>query len=311
MARRKKGRNISGWLLVDKPAGRNATEIVALVKRLYNACKAGHAGTLDPMASGILPVALGEATKTVPFMMAARKQYSFTIRWGIATDSLDAYGRIIARHETLPTPDAIEAILPEFIGSTEQIPPRFSALKINGERAYDMARRGETVELAARPIMIEDLQYLGGTDTHAQFRVDCGKGTYIRSLAHDIAKKLGCIGHVSRLCRTKTGNFSLSDTKTLANLFDLGHSADDFAALDALLLPLQSVLDDILAVQVTVSQLTDLEHGRAIFLDENPLKEEMMSDSERCLALREDQAIALGFVKQGLFFPKRLFLQPK
>ncbi len=192
-----KKRDVHGWIVLDKPIGMTSTHAVAVIKRLFSAKRAGHAGTLDPLASGCLPIALGEATKTVPFVVDSRKTYLFTVRWGEERDTDDAEGRVVATSESRPDAAAIRAELPRFTGTIEQVPPRFSAIKIDGERAYDLARDGETVELAPRPVTIHRLELVETPDPdHAMFAAECGKGTYVRSLARDLGRVLGVFGHV-------------------------------------------------------------------------------------------------------------------
>ena len=207
--RRRPKREVNGWLVLDKPVGMTSTHAVSVVKRLFAAKRAGHAGTLDPLASGCLPIALGEATKTVPFVMDGRKTYHFTVQWGEERDTDDAEGRVVASSAARPTPDAIRALLPRFTGTIAQVPPRFSALKIEGERAYDLAREGKVVELAARPVDIHRLELVAMPDAeHAVLAAECGKGTYVRALARDLGRELGCLGHVVALRRTAVGSFT-------------------------------------------------------------------------------------------------------
>ena len=201
-------RDVHGWVVLDKPVGMTSTHAVSVVKRLFTAKRAGHAGTLDPLASGALPIALGEATKTVPFVMDGRKLYQFTVRWGEERDTDDAEGRAVANSDTRPSPDAIRALLPSFTGAIEQVPPKYSAIKIDGERAYDLARDGAAVELAARTVQIDRLELIATPDPdHAVLHAECGKGTYVRSLARDVGRALGCFGHVSALRRGAVGPF--------------------------------------------------------------------------------------------------------
>ena len=207
--RRRPKREVNGWLVLDKPVGMTSTHAVSVVKRLFAAKRAGHAGTLDPLASGCLPIALGEATKTVPFVMDGRKTYHFTVQWGEERDTDDAEGRVVASSAVRPTPEAIRALLPRFTGTIAQVPPRFSALKIEGERAYDLAREGKVVELAARPVDIHRLELVAMPDAeHAVLAAECGKGTYVRALARDLGRELGCLGHVVALRRTAVGSFT-------------------------------------------------------------------------------------------------------
>src|SRR5258705_4787175 len=206
--RKRERRDVHGWIVLDKPVGMSSTHAVSVVKRLFQAKRAGHAGTLDPLASGVLPIALGEATKTVSFVMEGRKVYRFTVRWGEERDTDDAEGRITAVSAERPSADAISAALPRFVGQITQVPPRFSAIKIDGERAYDLARDGESVEIAARPGEIHRLELIETSDQdHPKFMAECGKGTYVRALARDLGRLLGCRGHVAALRRTAVGPF--------------------------------------------------------------------------------------------------------
>ncbi|MDQ3125034.1 MAG: tRNA pseudouridine(55) synthase TruB, partial [Pseudomonadota bacterium] len=209
MGRRKKGEIVNGWVCLDKPFGMGSTEAVSKVRRLFDAQKAGHAGTLDPLASGILPIALGEATKTVAFMMEAQKVYRFTINWGVSTDSLDREGEIVARSDVRPDVEAVRAALPAFVGEIDQIPPQFSAIKVDGQRAYDLAREGAEFELASRRVMIHEAAVSDSPDAdHVELTIRTGKGVYVRSLARDLAVVLGAEGHVSALRRERVGPFS-------------------------------------------------------------------------------------------------------
>src|SRR5262245_37695052 len=224
MSRRKKGEDVSGWVVLDKPDDMTSTHAVAAVRRIFNAQKAGHAGTLDPLASGILPIALGEATKTVPWLMEAQKTYLFTIKWGVSTDTQDREGKAIAESDVRPAPEAIRAALPAFVGEIEQIPPQFSAVKVDGERAYDIARAGETVELEPRMVTVFEAEFVAAEDADfATLRVRSGKGFYIRALVRDLAAKLGAEGHVWKLRRSVVGPFHENDSVTLDALEDLRH----------------------------------------------------------------------------------------
>ena len=223
MGRRKKGDDVSGWVVLDKPDDMTSTQAVSAIRRIFNAQKAGHAGTLDPLASGILPIALGEATKTVPWLMEARKTYLFTIKWGVSTDTQDREGKAIAQSDVRPTAEAIRTALPAFVGEIEQIPPQFSAVKVDGERAYDLARAGEAVELEPRKVTVYEAELVEteGEDL-ATFRFRSGKGFYIRALVRDLAAKLGVEGHVWRLRRTAVGPFTEAESVTLDELQLLG-----------------------------------------------------------------------------------------
>jgi len=263
VARRTKGEKIDGWVILDKPVGLGSTPAVGKVRRLFGAQKAGHGGTLDPLASGVLPIALGEATKTVPFVMDGRKEYRFTLRFGEARSTEDAEGEVTATSEVRPTDDAIRAALPAFVGDIEQVPPAFSALKVAGQRAYDLARRGEAVDLAARRVRIDRLELLARLDPdHADFVVGCGKGTYIRSLGRDLARALGTVGHLSALRRTAAGPFREEAAISLSKLEALGH----IPALLGALAPVATALDDIPALALTDAQADRLRHGQPVFL---------------------------------------------
>jgi tRNA pseudouridine55 synthase len=230
LPRKRPKRDVNGWLILDKPVGMTSTHAVSVVKRLFMAKRAGHAGTLDPLASGCLPIALGEATKTVPFVMDGRKIYHFTVQWGEERDTDDAEGRVVSESALRPAPDAIRALLPRFTGTIAQVPPRFSAIKIDGERAYDLAREGEVVELAPRPVDIHRLELVDMPDQdHAVLAAECGKGTYVRALARDLGRELGCGGHVSALRRTAVGSFTEDCTVTLEALQEAAQAPDGAA----------------------------------------------------------------------------------
>ncbi len=264
MARsRKTGQAITGWLVLDKPLGMSSNQALGKARWLLNAKKAGHAGTLDPLASGVLPIAFGEATKTIAFMMDAQKGYRFTIRWGVSTSTLDAEGDVLARSAVRPDRAAIEAVLPRFVGEIEQVPPAFSALKVDGKRAYALARAGQEVALKARRVRIDALRLLERPDAdHARFAVECGKGTYVRALARDLARALGAEGHVSALRRTRVGPFGEKQAIGLGALEEMVHKA---RALEVLM-PLAAVLDDIPALAVSDANAQRIRHGQAIAL---------------------------------------------
>lgn len=259
---------MNGWLVIDKPVGPGSTEVVSAVKRAlraggYPRLKVGHGGTLDPLASGVLPVALGEATKLAGRMLDSDKVYAFTIAFGIETETLDLEGREVARSEVRPTLSAVEGVLPRFIGAIEQVPPAFSALKVGGKRAYDLARAGEEVVLASRAVTVRSLEILsaGGEELEEiTLRAHVSKGTYIRSLARDIARALGSVGHVTMLRRLKAGPFGLNGAISLDKLEQLGHSR----ALEHALLPLSAGLDDIPALALTPDQAGRLRQGQQL-----------------------------------------------
>ncbi|MBS0518934.1 MAG: tRNA pseudouridine(55) synthase TruB [Proteobacteria bacterium] len=263
MSRRKKGEKIDGWVVLDKPLGMTSTQAVGRVRRLFGAQKAGHGGTLDPLATGVLPIALGEATKTVPFVMDGRKEYRFTLRFGEARSTEDAEGEVTATSAARPTDEEIRAVLERFRGEIEQMPPVFSALKIDGQRAYDLARAGETVELKPRKVTIERLELLARPDPdHADFVVACGKGTYIRSLGRDLAVALGTVGHLAALRRTAAGPFREAAAISLSKLEALGHIPALFGALA----PVATALDDIPALAMTETQADRLRQGQPVLL---------------------------------------------
>ena len=302
---RREKRKIDGWVVLDKPLGMTSTTAVAAVRRIFKAEKAGHAGTLDPLASGVLPIALGEATKTVPFVQDGRKIYRFTVRFGVETDTDDAEGKEIARSEARPSREAIEALLPSFTGTILQTPPQFSALKVDGERAYDIARSGETVELAPREIQIDSFRLATMPDAdHAEFEVECGKGTYVRSLARDIGRQLGCLGHVSVLRRTLVGDFSEEDT---VNLVQLEQAGVDDASLFALLLPVAAGLQSLPAVKVSEPDAQRLVQGQSVFLRgrDAPVFEGPVS------VLVSGNLVALAEMEAGALHPRRIFNLPR
>ena len=263
MSRRKAGEKVDGWVILDKPVGLGSTPAVGKVRRLFGAQKAGHGGTLDPLASGVLPIALGEATKTVPFVMDGRKEYRFTLRFGEARSTEDAEGEVTAVSPVRPTDGGIRQALSAFVGDIEQVPPAFSALKIDGKRAYDLARAGEIVDLKSRRVVVERLQLVTRPDAdHADFVVGCGKGTYIRSLGRDLALALGTVGHLSALRRTAAGPFREEAAISLPKLEALGH----IPALLGALAPVVTALDDIPALALTEAQADRLRHGQSVLL---------------------------------------------
>jgi len=262
VARNKKGDLVHGWVCFDKPLGMTSTAAVSKVRWLFNAQKAGHAGTLDPLATGILPIALGEATKTVPYLVEADKVYVFTITFGTSTDSVDAEGRVIAQSDDRPEREALEAAIPAYIGTTLQVPPAFSAIKVDGKRAYDLAREGIEVELKARPVNIFDLTLDAFDGETASLTLFCGKGTYVRSVARDLCADLGVCGHVTALRREQVGAFATNAAIGLEKLEDLVHRG---AHLEALL-GVETALDDIPALPVTQEEASRLKQGRDLAL---------------------------------------------
>ena len=265
MARRKKGRKLSGWINLDKPYELGSTPAVSRVRWLFHAQKAGHAGTLDPLATGVLPIALGEATKTVSFMQDAAKTYRVSVGLGVSTTTDDMEGEPLETSEHRPETQEIKAALASFTGEIQQVPPQFSAIRKDGVRAYTKARAGESVELEARNVRIDHIRFLRRVDAdHFTLEVDCGKGVYIRSLARDLARQLGTQGHVTKLRRTRVGPFDEKSALGLDKLTNLGHSLPDLAALDACLLPLTTALDDIPAVAISGDEASRIKQGQAI-----------------------------------------------
>jgi tRNA pseudouridine55 synthase len=261
-----KGNPVHGWVVVDKPGGMTSTDVVGVVKRVFDARKAGHAGTLDPMATGVLAVALGEATKTVAFAMDSEKTYRFTAHWGEARDSDDAEGKVTATSDVRPSMEQIEAVLPQFIGEIAQIPPSYSAIKVQGERAYDLAREGEMPQLEPRTIAIRKARLVGQPDPdHAEFEMLCGKGAYVRAWVRDLARALGTAGHVSQLRRLAVGGFSVENAIPLEKLKTLMHSPAAFEHLR----PISTALDGIPALAVTGPDAVRLRSGNAILMRAN------------------------------------------
>ena len=307
MGRRKKGEIVNGWVCLDKPFGMGSTEAVSKVRRLFDAQKAGHAGTLDPLASGILPIALGEATKTVPFMMEAQKVYRFTLNWGISTDSLDREGEIVARSDVRPDVEAVRAALPAFVGEIDQVPPQFSAIKVDGQRAYDLAREGTDFELASRRVMIHEAAVSDAPDAdHVELTIRTGKGVYVRSLARDLAAALGAEGHVSALRRERVGPFSTENAVSLDFLTDLVHRD---AASEGLL-PVATALDDIPELAVTDQDAFSLRQGRPIVLlpgQVETLKSRLRDGSRTVSAFQGQTLVALGQLRAGRLEPDRVF----
>jgi tRNA pseudouridine55 synthase len=297
--------DVHGWVVLDKPVGMTSTHAVSVIKRLFTAKRAGHAGTLDPLASGCLPIALGDATKTVPFVMDGRKAYSFTVRWGEERDTDDAEGRVVASSDRRPSAEEIVAQLPAFVGAIEQVPPRYSAIKIEGERAYDIARDGEEFELKPRTVNIERLELEAMADAdHSRFRAECGKGTYVRALARDLGRLLGCHGHVSALRRTAVGPFAESDMISLEGLESWCHRAafGELSLADALL-PVATALDDIPALAVSRADAARLQRGQAVLLRGRDAP--MVRGTVYVTA--SGSLIALAEVDRGEVVPKRVF----
>jgi tRNA pseudouridine55 synthase len=305
--RKRERRDVHGWLVLDKPVGMSSTHAVGVVKRLLDAKRAGHAGTLDPLASGLLPIAFGEATKTVPFVMQGRKTYLFTVRWGEERDTDDAEGRVTASCAKRPSTETVRALLARFTGLIEQVPPRFSAIKIEGERAYDLAREGETVELAARPIEIYRLEWVAAPDPdRAVLSADCGKGAYIRALARDMGRALGCFGHVVALRRTAVGPFderSAISFEAVQRLAQRGDEGDKLVSL----LPVAAGLAALPALRVGSADAGRLARGQSVLLRgrDAPVLTGWVSVST------QGALVALAEVERGELRPRRIFNLPR
>jgi tRNA pseudouridine55 synthase len=298
---RRVGRKLHGWLIIDKPLGLSSSQVVGRVRRLTGAEKAGHGGTLDPLASGVLPVALGEATKTVAWVMEGRKTYRFTVRWGEARSTDDAEGEVVARSEVRPSRAEIEAALPRFSGLVRQVPPAYSALKVSGRRAYALAREATPPELAPRTVEIASLRLVGAPDCdHAELLAEVGKGTYIRALARDLAVALGTCGHVAALRRTAVGRFSEAQAIGLDKLEEIGQ----FPALFTYLLPLETALDDIPALALTGAEAVRLRHGQEILLI--PSGERTLKQGEMVCATSGGRPVALAEVRGERLRPVRV-----
>jgi tRNA pseudouridine55 synthase len=298
MGRRNKGSKIDGWLVIDKPGGMTSTMVVNRVRRSLGAAKAGHAGTLDPLATGLLPVALGEATKTVSFAMAGSKLYRFTIRWGERRATEDSEGELLERSDKRPSEAEIGAALAEFVGDIEQVPPAYSAIKLEGRRAYAMAREGEEPVLEARFVHIERMALLACPDPdHAEFEVESGKGAYMRGLVRDLARRLGTLGHIVALRRLRVGRFTLEDAISLDKLEALGHSP---AALEQLL-PVETALADIPALALTEIEAHLLRSGRAIQVLRTADQERIVSlaEGDMVCAMAQGRPVALTRLGRG------------
>jgi len=305
MARKRRGNPVHGWVILDKPLGMSSTRAVGAVRRLFEAQKAGHGGTLDPLATGVLPIALGEATKTVPFAMEGRKAYRFAIRWGERRSTDDSEGAVVATADRRPSRAEIEAALPGFTGEIRQRPPEYSALHVGGERAYDRARRGESVVLAPRTVRIDSLRLLAIPDLdHAEFEAEVGKGTYIRALGRDLAEALGTLGHVSTLRRVRVGPFTEARAISLENLASLGHSPGPFGHL----LPLETALDDIPALALTEAEATRLRCGQTV-LPLRPSDRALileLGEGQRIRATCGEKLVALAEIAAGALRPVRV-----
>ena len=296
-AQRPKKRDVHGWVILDKPIGMTSTHAVSVVKRAFSAKKAGHAGTLDPLASGLLPIALGEATKTVPFVMDGRKAYQFTVAWGTQTNTDDTEGSVIATSDKRPDEAAIAALLPRFTGTIMQTPPKFSAIKIAGERAYDLARDGEEVELEARPVEIDALHIVSHDGATTTFEAECGKGTYVRAIARDLGLALGCLGHVAHLRRTRVGPFTVADAASVETLRESPESA--LTALQ----PVKAALTLIPEIVLHRDAAARLKRGQSALLRGAGAPIELEAAYATCAGT----LVSTGSVQNGEFVPHRVF----
>ncbi|NMG40959.1 tRNA pseudouridine(55) synthase TruB [Chelativorans sp. ZYF759] len=323
MARRgkKKGRSVTGWLVLDKPKGMGSTDAVSKIKWLFNADKAGHAGTLDPLASGMLPIALGEATKTVPYVMDGTKIYRFTVAWGEERTTDDLEGSVVHSSQERPDDAEILALLPKYTGVIMQKPPTFSAIKIAGERAYDLAREGETVDIPEREVEIGRFDLVERPDAdHAIFEVECGKGTYVRSLARDMGRDLGCFGHIADLRRTEVDPFTADDLVTLEELEAAIAAAREpqelaegerpgrpagaaLVALDGLLLDTSAALEFLPQVSLTDDAAARVRSGNPVIVRGRDAPPE----ADDACAVARGKLVAIGAIEAGMFRPRRVF----
>ncbi|MET3660558.1 tRNA pseudouridine(55) synthase TruB [Aquamicrobium ahrensii] len=315
MARRgkKKGRPVSGWVVLDKPVGLGSTEAVSKIKWLFHAEKAGHAGTLDPLASGMLPIALGEATKTVPYVQDGAKVYRFTVAWGEERSTDDLEGPVTKTSEKRPSEDEVRALLPKYTGVILQIPPQFSAIKIAGERAYDIAREGATVDIPPREVEIARLDIVSHEADKTVFEIECGKGTYVRSIARDMGRDLGCFGHIAELRRTEVYPFTPDDFVTLEELEaavppppaegEERMPGDRFAALDDLLVETLAALESLPQVAVGDDAANRIRLGNPVVIRG---RDAPVEADEACITAR-GRLVAIGAIEQGMFKPKRVF----
>ncbi|MBZ9698002.1 MULTISPECIES: tRNA pseudouridine(55) synthase TruB [unclassified Mesorhizobium] len=319
---KKKGRPVSGWVVLDKPVGMGSTEAVSKIKWLFQAEKAGHAGTLDPLASGMLPIALGEATKTVPYVQDGAKIYRFTVAWGQERSTDDLEGPVTKEADQRPSEADIRVLLPKYTGVIMQTPPQFSAIKIAGERAYDLAREGETVDIPPREIEIGRLDIVEHKPDQTIFEVECGKGTYVRSLARDMGRDLGCFGHISELRRVEVEPFTPEDFVTIAELeaarfgaqgddkpdpeadaADVVEMPIDFGAIDGLLVDTSAALDCLPQIAISDDAATKIRLGNPVIIRGRDAPVE----AEEACATARGKLVAIGAIEQGMFKPKRVF----
>ncbi len=306
---KRKGRPVSGWLILDKPAGLGSTDAVSKVKWLFNAEKAGHAGTLDPLASGMLPIALGEATKTVPYVQDGAKVYRFTVAWGAERTTDDMEGEVTRSSDHRPGIEAIRSALPNYTGVILQTPPQFSAVKIAGQRAYDLARGGEMVEISPREIEIARFDIVDASDPdRTVFEVECGKGTYVRSLARDMGRDLGCFGHIADLRRVEVAPFTEEDLVPLAELVSVsgdkgGERAESFEGVDGFLLDTSAGLEDLPQVALSDEAAQKIRLGNAVIVRGR----DAPANADEACATARGKLVAIGAVEAGMFKPKRVF----
>lgn len=291
--------DVNGWIILDKPTGITSAAAVARVKRVLNCKKIGHGGTLDPMASGILPLALGEATKLFDYIVSEKKAYHFTVTWGEERDTDDAEGLTLKTSDKRPTREEVEAALPEFTGVISQTPPQYSAIKIDGQRAYAMARSGQEVNIAAREVEVHSLKLVEHTETASVFEATCGKGTYVRSIARDLGRKISCLGYIATLRRTSVGIFGENNAISLEFIEQLGHNS----ALTECVKPVEFALDDILATSMDSNQASQLKQGRAVYVHRGDLP----PDGDILALMHEKRIVALGEVKGRVVHPVRVF----
>ena len=306
----KNGQPVHGWVNLDKPVGVSSAKAVAIVRRVFNAAKAGHGGTLDPLASGVLPIALGEATKTVAFAMGSHKSYEFTLAWGVETSTDDAEGTVTQTSEKRPSEAEVLAVLPQFTGHIEQVPPAYSAIKVDGQRAYKLARKADgcedvpAVKLAPRTIFIETCRLLSHNESEARFYVACGKGAYIRSMARDIGRAVGSAAHVTSLRRVSVGRFHADQAISLDFLENLEHSAPAFEHLH----PVVSALDDIPALPISGDEASLLRHGQTLgaLSQSAQMRFADLAGGQTGIAMHGDLPVALVAIKAGAVCPVRV-----
>ncbi len=303
MSRKKKGQAVHGWVVLDKAVGITSTQALSAVKRIYDAQKAGHAGTLDPLATGVLPLAFGEATKTVPFAFDGQKAYRFTVRWGAETTTDDTAGEVVKTSDQAPSAADIRQLLTRFTGEIQQTPPQYSAIKVDGQRAYELARDGETVELEPRTVVVDRLELVETPDPRtAVFEAECGKGTYVRALARDMGRTLGCFGHVVQLRRTRVGPFMEADAVSLDELREAADPANG-PDIGQFLLPVEAALDAVPELVVSQTDAANLTLGRSVLIRgrDAPIL------SGPIYATCKGRIVALGEVEKGALHPTRVF----